>query len=326
MDLSWYRDFSEPEWTLVAAFGILYLIFVARNIYIAASLRVNTAAAIVKLLVRGAYLALIIIALLGPLFGEVQKEVKAVGRDIFICVDLSESMNANDVSPSRLSRLKFALKNLTASLKGDRIGLIIFSNEAFMQCPLTFDQGALHLFIETMNTDLLPSSGTDFGPPLELALEKLLKETQETPGKGLARLILLISDGEDFGKETDLALEKIKENNIRLLTLGIGTAEGGNIPSRQGGLVKDEDGNTVLTKLEDASLRKLADETGGNYFEITEEKSEIDALVNSVRKFEGTVRESRTFDVSTNKYMYPLLLALVLILFDLLIKIRVIRL
>jgi Ca-activated chloride channel family protein len=326
MDLSWYREFSRPEWVLVIVFGLFSLVFIAKNIFIAATLKVNTAAIVIKLLIRSLYLSLIILALMGPLFGEVQKEVKAVGRDIFICVDLSESMNANDISPSRLSRLKYALKTLSSSLKGDRIGLIIFSNEAFMQCPLTFDQGALQLFIETMNTDLLPSSGTDFGPPLDLAMKKLMNEDGGTPGKKLARLILLISDGEDFGEETEQAMEKVKENGIRLLTLGIGTQAGGKIPSSQGGYLNDDEGNVVISKLEDASLRKLADDTGGGYFEITDDKSELDALINSIKKFEGTVRESRTFDVSTNKYMYPLLLAMVLILFDLLIKIRIIRL
>ncbi len=115
-------------------------------------------------------------ALLGPAFGEARREVQSVGKDIFLAIDLSQSMNANDVQPTRLEKMKFELKNIVGTFTSDRIGLIIFSSEAFMQCPLTYDQNALNIFIETLHSGLVPNTGTDFGPPLKMALEKLNDE------------------------------------------------------------------------------------------------------------------------------------------------------
>ena len=98
-------------------------------------------------------------------FGETTKEVKSMEKDVFICVDLSQSMNAFDIQPSRIERVKFELKNIIEAFNSDRKGLIMFSNEAFMQCPLTYDNNALALFIQTLNTSLVPNTGTDFAPP-----------------------------------------------------------------------------------------------------------------------------------------------------------------
>lgn len=305
---------------------LFYIVFILRNVFISWRLGVNTSLILVKLVIRVLYTGLIIVALMGPLFGEVQKEMKAVGRDVMFCIDLSESMNANDIAPSRLARLKFSLKNIVNSLKGDRIGLIIFSSESFLQCPLTFDQGALQLFIETLNTDLLPMAGTDFGPPIEMAMEKLFKEEQESnPDKNASKVIVLVSDGEDFGSNTEKAVKAVKEKGVKLLTVGIGTEEGGKIPTRNGYKI-DREGRVVVTKLESASLRSIAKETGGNYFEISESANDAQALVNTIQKYQGVVKGALKFDVSTNKYLLPLLLAFGLMAMDLLLKVKVIRL
>ena len=129
---------------------------------------------------RTIYFALFMIAVLGPSFGGSKKEVKSVGKDIMICVDFSKSMDAFDIQPSRLEKIKFEMKKVVEAFNSDRIGIIIFSSEAFMQCPLTYDQNALNLFIETMNSGLVPSSGTDFGPPLRMALKKLEENRRST--------------------------------------------------------------------------------------------------------------------------------------------------
>lgn len=323
--MNWFREFSTAEWVLVIGFLGLYLLFIGRNLVIANSIKVNTASVLIKLVVRSLMFACLLIALLGPLFGNAQREVKSIGRDVFICVDLSESMNAVDVAPSRLARLKVSLRQIISSLQGDRIGLIIFSSEAFMQCPLTFDQSALQLFIETLSTDLLPTSGTDFGPPLQLAVDKLFKGEEPGSKKVSSKVVLLISDGEDFGTETDKTLEELKEKGVKLLTLGIGSEEGSKIPTTRG-YKTDREGNPVITKLERSSLVTLASTTGGTYFEINNTRNDAQALVNTIKRFDGVVKGSKVMDVRANKYLYPLVLALFLALVDLLIKIRVIHL
>jgi Ca-activated chloride channel family protein len=276
-----------------------------------------------KLLLRTFYTALIVIALLGPSFGETTREIKSIGKDIFFCIDLSESMNAVDIQPTRLEKVKFELKNIIEAFNSDRKGLIMFSNEAFMQCPLTYDNNALGLFLQTLNTNLVPNSGTDFGPPLEMALDKLQgDETAATRQK--SKIIVLISDGEDFGDQTEEIAEEIESAGITLFTLGVGTEDGSKIPTRRG-FKRDRDGQEVLTKLEPKSLKKLAADTGGKYFEINESQNDVDRLINTINMIEGELRDARKMDAADNKYFYFLGIALLLIIVDLLWNVRLIR-
>ena len=221
-----------------------------------------------------------IVALLGPSFGDTTREVKSIGKDIFICIDLSESMNAVDVQPSRLEKVKFELKNIAEAFSSDRIGLIMFSNEAFMQCPLTYDNNALTLFIQSLNTDLVPSTGTDFGPPLKMALNKLTDEKQ-SQAKQTSKIIILISDGEDFGEETEDVSNEVESSGIKLFTLGVGTERGSKIPTRRG-FKKSRSGEDVISQLNDSSLKKLAADTGGKYFEINESRNDVSRLISAI--------------------------------------------
>jgi Ca-activated chloride channel family protein len=260
------------------------------------------------------------VALLGPSFGDTSKEVKAIGKDIMICVDLSESMNANDVQPSRLEKVKFELKNLVDAFSSDRIGIIIFSSEAFMQCPLTYDQTAMNLFIETLSSGLVPDTGTDFGPPLELALSKL--ETDESSGaRQKSKVIILISDGEDFGGDTEGQISNIEEEGIKLFTLGIGSENGSRIPGMTG-FKTDRNGREVVTKLNARELKSLALNTGGKYFEINESKNDIQRLINAINAIEGELKDARIIDVSANKYFYFVALAILLVCIDLLFGVK----
>jgi Ca-activated chloride channel homolog len=278
----------------------------------------------IKLAFRTLYFALFIIALLGPSFGGSKKEVKSVGKDIMICVDLSKSMDAFDIQPTRLEKIKYEMKKIIDAFSSDRIGVVIFSSEAFMQCPLTYDQNALNLFIETMNSGLVPNTGTDFGPPLRMALEKLEEDTGAPAAESKSKVIILISDGEDFGEETTEVAREIDSKDIKLFTLGVGTAKGGNIYAGNG-LKKDRQGNIVLTKLNSESLQDLARKTDGQYFEINETKNDVSRLINTIGNIEGELRDARFVDVTANKYFYFLLAAVILLILDILINIPTIR-
>jgi Ca-activated chloride channel family protein len=319
--MTWYQSLSFTEYLFIGLFIVLYLLYITRTVQLARRLHTTARSVTLKFLLRSFYFALIIMALLGPSFGASKKEIKAVGKDIYIAVDLSQSMDATDIQPSRLERVKFELQNVVNAFNSDRIGLIIFSSEAFMQCPLTYDQSALSLFIQTLNTKLVPNAGTDFGPPLQMALDRHLNE-QNTTSQNHAKIIILISDGEDFGEETDEVLKDIENNGIRLFTLGVGTVEGSRIPLARGGFKKDREGIAVVTKLNNADLQKLAKKSNGDYFEITNRKSEVTRLINSISDIEGQLRDKREIDVSANKYYYFLIVALALIVLDTLITVR----
>lgn len=321
--MNWLYSFTTTELLLSGLFVLFYLLYIARVIRISSKLGIGYSNVFVKLLLRTIIFGLLITALLGPSFGESKREVKSVGKDIFILVDLSQSMNAPDIQPTRLEKLKFELKNLIEAFSSDRIGIIIFSSEAFMQAPLTFDQNALNLFVETLHTGLVPNAGTDFGPPLKLAMQKLSEE--ETPlTSQKSKIVLLISDGEDFGEDTQEVASSIEELDIKLFTLGIGTERGSKIRTRNG-FKQDRDGNDVVTRLDPKSLKTLANQTDGQYFEINETNNDINRLISKINAIEGELRDSKQVDVSANRYYYFLLAAILLLILDITTNLKVIR-
>lgn len=321
--MTWFRDFGLFEGVLLFLFLGFYLIYLIKIVKIAKSLNTPYINVFFKLFLRSLVFALLIIAFLGPSFGDSRKEVKSVGKDIMICVDLSKSMDAFDIQPTRLEKIKFEMKRLVEAFNSDRIGIIIFSSEAFMQSPLTYDQNALNLFIETMNTGLVPSSGTDFGPPIRMALSKLTD--QEGPSsQQKSKVIVLISDGEDFGEETEKEITEVQDNDIKLFTLGVGTEEGSQLYAGSG-FKTDRQGNTVITRLDSRSLQSLASRTGGQYFEINETKNDVSRLINTISRIEGELRDTRFVDVSANRYHYFLLIALILLLVDVMVNVKTVR-
>ena len=320
--MEWFRKFSWVEIVLIAAFAIFYCFYIVRVIRISRTLNTPFSSVFAKLFLRTLFFILLIISFLGPSFGDSKREIKSVGKDIMICVDLSKSMDAFDIQPSRLEKIKFELKKVVDAFNSDRIGIIIFSSEAFMQCPLTYDQNALDLFIETMSTNLVPSSGTDFGPALHMALQKL-EDQQGARTNQKSKVIILISDGEDFGEETDKYVRDIEKEGIKLFTLGIGTERGSQIYAGRG-YKTDQQGNTVISKLNPSSLKKLASETNGQYFEINDAVNDVSRLISTISKIEGETRDARLVDVSANRYFYFLLAALALIVLDIVLSVKTI--
>lgn len=323
----WSGEVGSLELFFILLFGFLYILYIIRTVRAARALGTGHCRVFYKIMLRVAYFALFIVALLGPSFGESKREIKSIGKDIFIAVDLSESMNAFDIAPTRLEKIKFELKKIVDAFSSDRIGLIMFSNEAYIQCPLTYDKSALNLFIETLNTSLVPNTGTDFGPPLKMALDKIT-EDNESVTRQKSKIIVLISDGEDFGENTADIAKKIEEEGIKLFTLGIGTAKGSKIMSQRagyGGFKKDRNGQDVVSRLNPVSLKKIATVTSGKYFEINGSRNDVEKLINTIGDIEGELRDSKTVDVSANKYYYFLALALLLIFLDAAIKVRTVN-
>ena len=313
--MNFQEDIGIFELSLVSLFFMFYFLYLVRIYKINQQIKVNLKAVFMKFILRVTFFTLLIISLLGPNFGIKEEKVEVVGKDIMIAVDLSESMNANDIQPSRIEKVKFEIKKIVDEFSGDRIGIIMFSGEAFVQCPLTYDKNALNLFVETLNTGLVPNSGTDFGPPLELGLSKLQDENSGD-NDFKSKIIILFSDGEDFGEDTDKSIEKIKENSLKLFSVGIGTDEGSKILDDFGNFKKDNEGNDVITKLNSSSLRETADKTGGKYYEISKNKNEINQMITEIKNIKGDIIDQQTSKISENKYFYFLLSALVLVAID----------
>lgn len=318
------QSLSSTEYILISIFIILYALFATRAFYAAKQLKTSFHKIIFKLVLRLFYFGLLLIVLLEPYIPNQQgkKEVKAVSKDIFIALDLSLSMNAEDIAPNRLKRVQFELKKITEKLKGNRIGLIVFSSNAYLQCPLTYDLNAYRLFLDACSTDLLSQSGTDISSPLEMALDKLSTEKNTD---NHAKAIVLISDGEDFGDEMFDIASRIKKENINFFALGVGTESGAKIPIK-GGFKQDHSGETVITTLNKKALQELTSITNGRYFEISSIQNDAQRLTNAIDQLKGTSREN--IKISTPKnliYHYFIYVALFLILIDLFVSFKILK-
>ena len=307
---------SAEQWFLVIFF-ILYLIYLGRIFWIARRLDTTARSSILKFILRSIYFALLLLALLNPSFGDLKGTVKADGKDVFLLIDISKSMDATDIQPSRIEKAKFEINRLVNQFTNDRVGIIIFSQDALMLSPLTFDRNAINLFVPKINTTLLPEGGTDFSPALELALNKLTK----TKSKTQAKAIILISDGENFGSDNKFVLSQIRKKGINFFVVGIGTANG--ITLRQGdNYLKDENGDIVVTKLESTSMQKMANQTGGKYLEINTVSGSFNELITQLEQITANVTDERQVDVIANKYFYFLIIALFLLGIDVFFTVR----
>lgn len=321
--LNWAYFISWKEGLALGFFFALYLGFILRTRRLAAPLGQRGWRLGWKLLLRSVYFGLLGVALLGPAYGLTARPVRTTGKDVWLLVDLSRSMDAPDIAPTRLQKAKAELATLISRFQADRIGLIVFAAEAYVQCPLTYDQGALQLFLSTLQTSLLPAGPTDLTPPLELALSRLNKLTPTATPRATA--LVVVSDGEDFGENLEPTLRVLARSGVRLFALGVGTADGSRLPRAKGGYLRDARGRDAVSRLSPVALQRLAEQTGGRYFELSDRRDEFPLLVNALNRLEGQTEQVRTVAVADNRYRYPLLLALALLALDVLLTVRVIK-
>ncbi|WP_114751229.1 vWA domain-containing protein [Pleomorphovibrio marinus] len=303
----------------VGLFALLYILYLVRFWKINRKLKVKKRRLIWKMVLRTVYFVLFMIALSGPSVGSAMKEIKQEGKDIFLAIDLSQSMNAQDINPSRLQRVKFELKNLVKNFSSDRLGIIIFSSEAFIQCPLTFDQNVIQLHLDGLNTSLVPNYGTDIAAPLNMAYQKFQNENDQ---ENKSKAIILVSDGEDFGENLPPVLDKLAEEGIKVFSLGIGTEEGASIPRGNSVVMDPQTNRPAISRLDATNLKTIATRTDGAYFELSDLTQEIPQLINAIERLEGTVTASRMVEASANKYFYFLSAALVLALLDMMLPVK----
>ena len=202
-------------------------------------------------------------ALMRPQWGEVTRQVQRRGLDLVVLFDTSKSMLAEDVKPNRLQRGKWLVEGLVERARGDRFALIAFAGSSFLQCPLTGDAEAFRMHLNDLHTGIIPLGGTDLVQALDRA------ENTFPEGNSSDKVILLVSDGEQHAAGLDEQIERLKEKNIRVFSVGVGTPEGGFIPTSRsnnaGGFQKNRKGEVILTRLEGAVLKDLAARTRGAY-------------------------------------------------------------
>jgi len=231
----------------------------------------------------------LIFGLVNPQIGSKLEEMKREGSDIVICLDVSNSMKAEDFKPNRLSKAKQSIEKLIDKLSNDRIGIIVFAGEAYVQLPITTDYAAAKLFLENVDCDAVPMQGTVISSAIELAEKSFGTE------EGKNKAIIIISDGESHDDHAIAAAREASEKNIVVHTIGIGSPDGVPIPvyknKMQTGFRKDKDGNTVVTKLNEGALEEIASAGNGVYIRATQGEIGLLALQNRINKM-----EKKTFD------------------------------
>ena len=253
------------------------------------------------------------VAVSGPQYGFKWQEIEQKGIDIIIALDCSRSMLASDIQPTRLDRAKREIYDLLGMLEGDRIGLVAFAGTAFLQCPLTLDYSAFHLFLGALSPDFLPVGGTDIAGALNVAFSGFDEQANTE------KAVILITDGESTGGDPVKAAEAARKAGVRLFCIGVGQGEGVPVPDRRGGFKKDISGQIVLTKLDEATLKKIAVMTGGSYVRSMAGDMDLDVIYKKdIRgKMEMATLSSGKKQIWEDRYQWFLALAVVALMADL---------
>lgn len=263
-------------------------------------------------------LSLLIVGMAGPKIGSEIREVTREGVDLIVALDVSRSMQAEDVRPNRLDKARFEISSLQERLQGDRIGLILFTNSAFLQCPLTTDYSAFSMYLDLVSTDQFPNAGTNFNAPLEQALDAF--ENRGGQRENAAKVLLFFSDGEDHSPGIEQSLDKLREAGVYIYTVGLGSTSGAPVPridsetGRRSGYLTDNRGERVISRLESENLQKMAESGNGFYYEIRRGNDHIDDFTRQLAELERREFASEQFSDYANQYQYPVAAGLLLIL------------
>lgn len=320
--MNWLYGLSALDYGLIFVFIALYALYVVRVVRIARQAGTRALGIVPKWFLRSTYFTLLMLAILGPLFGDAGNETQTAGHDIFLVVDVSRSMDAADVTPSRLERVKFDIQQLADTLPNSRFGIILSAAEASVMLPLTSDHAALKQLVQAIRTDEPAYGGTNLCAALGVAQQKFLLDSS---GRHSARSVVVFSDGEDFGTCPPDVRLSFRKAGLTLSCVGVGTEIGA--PIREpGGYIKDAAGQVVTTKLNRPYLQQLAKEGQGIYVEVRNAAPNLNELAAWLRSRPGSSVGQTGISLSTNKYSYFVWGALLLLSLDMLFTLRTFRL
>ena len=282
---------------------------------------VSTTKRIIRLVLFLLAFSSLILAVCNLQTGSKLKEVKREGADIMVCLDVSNSMLAQDLSPNRLTRARYALERMVDQLNGDRLGLVIFAGEAYVQLPITTDYSAAKLFIDAINPGMVPVQGTNLADAIKVASESFSNES------GKNKAIVLITDGEDHEEEAVTAAEAASKNDIMVSTIGIGSETGVPIPLIENGVVKgyrkDRDGQTVITRLNTSLLQEVAAKGNGVFVQATASDLGLEKVLEKINQLEKSAIESKMYSDYEDQFQWFIALTLLFLLIEFLISERI---
>ena len=252
------------------------------------------------------------VGLARPMLGAKLVERETKGAEIMICLDVSNSMLAQDYTPDRLSRAKLAISRIVDRLDGDRIGLIIFAGSSFVQLPITTDYVSAKMFLGSIDTESVPVQGTAIGDAILTAAKSFSTQSEKS------RAIIVITDGENHEDDPVDAAREVAATGIRVYTIGVGSLRGQPIP-KDGDLMKDKDGNIVVTRLDEETLKKIASVGNGAYVHAGGEEFGLNPILDEIRKLEDERFNNVVFEEYDEQYMYFFAAALLFFVLEMLI-------
>ncbi|MFO7620880.1 MAG: VWA domain-containing protein [Bacteroidales bacterium] len=273
----------------------------------------------VKFLLQLIALLSAVIMLARPQFGSKIEEIRKQGVEVIIALDVSNSMLAEDIQPDRLTRAKQAISRLVDNLEDDKIGLIVFAGDAYTQLPVTTDYVSAKMFLSVINPDMVPRQGTAIGSAISLGIRSF------SPGEDKSKALIIITDGENHEDDPLAAASEASEKGVIIHTIGIGSAEGVPIRMTVSGrtdYLKDAGGNTVITRLDEDILRKIAISTGGNYVRASSTNIGLDQIWGEIRKMKKDELESAMYTEYNDQFPVFAAIALLFLIADFLIKER----
>ena len=265
-----------------------------------------------KIILFDLALAFFLIGLSRPLVGAKLTERETKGAEIMICLDVSNSMLAQDYTPDRLSRAKLAISRLVDKLQGDRIGLVVFAGTSFVQLPITTDYVSAKLFLNTIDTKSVPVQGTAIGDAILTAAKSFSVQSERS------RAIIVITDGENHEDDAVEAAKQVAQTGIKVYTIGVGSLSGQPITTASG-LLKDKNGEIVVSRLDEETLKDIARAGNGSYVQAGKENFGLEPIIDQINKFEDERFNSIVFEEYDEQYMYFFALALVLLVIEVLI-------
>ncbi len=256
----------------------------------------------------------LIIGIINPQIGTKLENVKRKGADLMICLDVSNSMKATDLSPNRLEKAKMAVSKLIDRLNGDRIGIIVFAGEAYVQLPITSDYAASKLFLESISTEMIPTQGTNIGAAIDLSMESFGKD------EGKNKAIIIITDGEDNESAGIHAAQSAADKGVAIYTIGMGSPDGAPIPvyvnGAREGFKKDKAGNTIVTRLNEQTLREIAAAGEGLFVRATNADAGLNMILNAIDKLEKKQFESKMYSDYEDRFQVFIFVAFLIFLIE----------
>ncbi len=264
---------------------------------------------LIKFILLSLAFEMIVIGFANPQVGTKQEKVKREGIDVIIAMDVSNSMLSEDIKPNRLMRAKNFVSNFIDELHNDRLGMIVFAGRGYVQMPLTVDYSAGRMYLKTINTNLVPTQGTNIAEAVNMARENFVE------GENKSKALIIITDGEDNEGGVDEAIADAVKEGVKVFTIGVGTDNGGPIPVGSD-FKRDESGSIVLSKMNQEMLRDLAAKGNGKYFQLGSGKDEINAILKELGRINTKEFEEMVFTSFDDQFQWCLAIAAVLLLIE----------